>query len=492
MKNFFLTMLLLLACLLAQANNITVSNVSLTGQNTVSGYTLIQFDLSWENSWRLSTGPANWDAAWVFIKFRVGGGDWQHGSINYADGTAANDGHTEPVGCTISTPSDRVGTFIYRNTDGSGTANFTGIQLRWNYGDNGVADDDMVDVKVFAIEMVYVPQGSFYLGGAAGGTETNRFYGSGDPDQPYLVSGIGSITVGTGAGQLYYDDNGSGGDQTGPISLFFPKGYNAFYCMKYEVSQEQWIAYFNTLTSAQKQNFDITGASRKNSDSEVNGNGIAWTSGNATTTRADYPVNYVNFQYLHSYLDWAGLRPMTELEYEKACRGPLYPVIGEYAWGTSNLHATDYTIQNEGSSSSVITDMGELIGNAWYQSTSANGSGPTRCGIFAASSVNHTREETGGSYYGIMELTGNLFEFVVSIGSSGGRGFQGLHGNGVLAADGSGNISGLNEAAGNYGIRGGSFPYGVSGFSVAGRPFAITIGATTQSTFGIRGVRSGN
>jgi hypothetical protein len=61
----------------AIANNIVVSNTTLNGQNTSNGtnsalnFALVQFDLSWDNSWR-TANPANWDAAWVFVKFRLG------------------------------------------------------------------------------------------------------------------------------------------------------------------------------------------------------------------------------------------------------------------------------------------------------------------------------------------------------------------------------------------------------------------------------------
>ena len=58
------------------ANNISVTNVSLTGQNTADNYTFVRFDISWENSWRTSSAPANWDAAWIFVKYRVGNGNW--------------------------------------------------------------------------------------------------------------------------------------------------------------------------------------------------------------------------------------------------------------------------------------------------------------------------------------------------------------------------------------------------------------------------------
>lgn len=55
------------------ANNITVSNITLENLNTPN-WVQVEFDLSWENSWRLSAGPSNWDAAWVFMKYRVNSG----------------------------------------------------------------------------------------------------------------------------------------------------------------------------------------------------------------------------------------------------------------------------------------------------------------------------------------------------------------------------------------------------------------------------------
>jgi len=53
----------------ANANNITVSNVSIAEYNTTNGYVMINFDISWENSWRTSSAPFNWDAAWLFVKY---------------------------------------------------------------------------------------------------------------------------------------------------------------------------------------------------------------------------------------------------------------------------------------------------------------------------------------------------------------------------------------------------------------------------------------
>src|SRR5689334_21534284 len=110
------------------SNNITVSNMALTGQNTASDYTLVQFDITWDNSWRTSTYESNWDAAWVFVKWRKQGQTtWNHASLNTS-------GHTAPSGSTIDTPTDGKGVFMYRNANGTGTNTWTGIQLRWNYG----------------------------------------------------------------------------------------------------------------------------------------------------------------------------------------------------------------------------------------------------------------------------------------------------------------------------------------------------------------------
>ncbi|MBF0595661.1 MAG: hypothetical protein HQL22_11955, partial [Candidatus Omnitrophica bacterium] len=44
----------LLLTSLAFANNIIVSNVTLTSQSTANKTVNVQFDISWQNSWRLS------------------------------------------------------------------------------------------------------------------------------------------------------------------------------------------------------------------------------------------------------------------------------------------------------------------------------------------------------------------------------------------------------------------------------------------------------
>lgn len=484
---------LLLGCSLSSlvANNIEVNSISLTGQNTTDGYTFVQFDLSWENSWRISVGPANWDAAWVFVKYRVNGNLWQHATLDVAGGVP-------PAGATIDVASDQTGAFVYRAADGSGDVNWQNVQLRWNYGTDGVDDNALIDIQVFAIEMVYVPEGAFRLGTGRSlltesSNEIGEFYTPGITplfQSAYLVGSEAAIPVANSAGSLYYSNSEpNAGDQLGPIPASFPKGFAAFYCMKYEVSQDQWVGFFNALTPTQKTNLDITGPDGKNSDDIVTRNALSWPDGgSATTTLPNVPINFLPNNFVFAYLDWAGLRPMTELEYEKAGRGPLDPVGDEYAWGTTNIHQATYTLANEGTPQESISDPGSGTGNAAYTGTTAGG--PLRCGIFAASALLNNREETGGSYYGIMELSGNVYERAITIGNPEGRAFTGTHGDGTLTGAGVANPASWPTGNAGIGYRGGSYPNGASFIRLSDRNDAANTFAGRNGRIGFRGVRT--
>jgi hypothetical protein len=96
MKTFlvFISCLLILTINSSIANNISVSNISLNVQNIQNHYTFIKFDIQWYNSWRTASAPGNWDAAWIFVKYRVNSGQWQHAWLNDA-------GHNNPPGSTM-------------------------------------------------------------------------------------------------------------------------------------------------------------------------------------------------------------------------------------------------------------------------------------------------------------------------------------------------------------------------------------------------------
>jgi formylglycine-generating enzyme required for sulfatase activity len=471
--------LTLFTCInVAFANNIAVNNTKIHGKNVANDYQLVRFDVSWENSWRISSNQSNWDAAWLFVKFRKNGSqNWQHATLNYVDGTAANDGHTQGAGATIKTGSDGKGAFIYRSGNGVGNVNFIANSLRWNYGVDGVADGDSVNICVFAIEMVYVPQGQFYLG--SGGAETGGFYTYPTIANPYLVSSEAAITVGQSAGNLFY--TGSYGDNSGPIPAAFPKGYDAFYCMKYEISQGQYAEFLNYLSSVQATTrFPNANGSVRHT--------IGGTHPNFTASAPNRACNYLSNIDGMAYADWTGLRPMSELEYEKACRGGNQsPVALEYAFG-SNSAVNTSSVSNDGTAT-------ETAGNAGANMVYYNGSNLLlRTGAFASAASD--RLASGATYYGIMEMSGNVMEGCVTISYSQGRdNFTNVNGNGSLDATGNPNVTGWpltgNQTTYGVGHRGGSLANDPINCTISNRYYYIEqVNRVYYS--GYRAVRSAN
>lgn len=469
MKKVIITLITLLGMQLARANNIAIANIGITGQNTASHFSLVNFDVTWENSWRTSTNESNYDGAWVFVKFRKKNTyAWQHATINYVTGgTAAACGHTEPSGSTLQTSSDGMGIWIYRNTNGNGAVNFTGAQLRWNYGADGVADNDSVEIHVYAVEMVYVPQGAFVLG--SNGSETNRFR-RGDKDTCFAITSENAITVGTSATHLYSSATSS--LATGTIAATYPKGYNAFWCMKYEVSQQQYADFLNNIDAAQ--------ATTRNPGTTI----YAGTHPSLITATPDVAAGSLSNEDLMSLLDWSALRPMSEFEYEKACRGAnVAPVPNEYVWGT-----TAYT------SISTPTDQG-MSTETWAVGNVNHGTNALmRCGALATGTSN--RSQSGATYYGIMEMAGNTFEFVVNANTS-GRTFTATNGNGALSSTGSYDASNWPTSSSACGFRGNGswsvYPYYTTPdyLKISDRYWYASGGLTARSNdYGGRGVRS--
>ena len=423
-------------------NNIQISNVSLTNQNTTTNYYMVEFDLSWENSWRTSSFESNWDAAWVFIKFtQLNQQEWTHGSLHAS-------GHDAPAGATITPSPDGVGVFIYRTADGIGDVNYQNIRLRWNYGTDGVGDNDVLEISVHAIEMVYVPQGSFYVGDGQG--DFGQFE-QGTSGQPFQITSEAAITLGGGGANslgnsnainmLNADDFDDVTSHTLPAD--FPKGFAAFYCMKYEASQQQYADFLAELTTTQRNSRD--GPHYVNA---VNVFPIEDGNHYAVAAHPWRAMEYMSWADIAAYLDWAGLRPLSELEYEKACRGPLSPVNNELAWGDDSWYIEGlYTLENEGTPQETISNLGEYVGNANPASIYSGLHVPVRCGIFAASATHKTRKETGASYWGIMELSGNTHEPVISVGNTQTRDYSGLHGDGNLTSTGNASFSLLSDWA---------------------------------------------
>ena len=506
---FILSLLLLAPAL--RANNIQVSNATLVNLDGANGTVDVQFTVSWENSWRTSTGaPFNWDAAWVFVKYRdASTGLWQHCRLGTAHtapaGTTITNGLLDPASAYNASTNYGVGAFVHRSANGLGTFTATNVRLRWNYGQNGVLLANMAEVRAYAIEMVLVPEGSFSVGD--GGTGSGRFIAGGSTNSPFQITSDAALGIANAAGSLW--GVGVGGSNTigptGTLAAAYPKGFGAFYCMKHEISQQAYVDFLNTLTYTQQaartavapNSVEGTGAL---SSTNANRNGIdIRTPGVASTTPAVYACNldgnttygeatdglWLACNWLASsdvaaYLDWSGLRHMTELEFEKTCRGPATPVADEFAWGnTSITQAT--SLVNVGTANEVSGTAGS---NATF-GNQANVSGPVRVGAFAAITG---RAPSGAGYYGVMDLSSNLYESPVTVGTTAGRAFTGLHGDGLLDAAGNANVTGWPNNTG-IGQRGGSWQQTAINSRVSDRGLGSNTSGTRATNRGGRGVR---
>ncbi len=473
----------LLSILTAYANNMDVSNISLVDQSTSAGTIDVQFDISWSNSWRTTT---NYDAAWVFIKYSTDAGTtWAHATLK-TSGTNPS-GFSRGTGTTLDIviPTDKKGAFLQRTSSGSGWVSTTDIELVWDWSADGLSVSTTARVKVFAVEMVYIPTGSFYAGDPDGSSGPNNCFYTYGTGGAYNITSEDAINVGAVSGYFYYDVDGipsEAGDQSGPIPAAFPKGYNAFYIMKYEISEGQWVDFFNTLTDAQKANRDITGSPGKNTDSVADRNTVSWTTGDATTTRPDRACNYLSWGDKFSYADWAALRPFTELEFEKAARGPLSASGSEYSWGNGSITgATTISGTEDGTETITNSNANCNYGLLLDPFTGGDGGqGPLRCGIFATASS--TRQPSGSGYYGAKDLSGSLWEHPAVVGNSQGRSFTGVHGDGDLTTTPS-NWPASDSATG-AGARGGPFGDPAGSWSLlASRTYACVVNGATRSIY---------
>jgi len=319
------------------AHAVQIKNVTVGPRDAATA--TVRFDIAWANSWR---HEGNHDAAWVFFKVRAERGtDWQHMRL-VADKVLNPTGYGQAEG---GTPLDLI---VPEGEDG-----FTGLFVRraqyaapgplaarqvtaiWDFTANkGVTREVKVDVRAFGIEMVYVAEGPFYLG--SGGAEVNGFYMYTDGSQhtqPYRVTSAGAIPTGRRNGRLWARDSSRFAatpvalpEDGGEIPASFPNGYAAFYCMKHRLMAAHYAAFVNTLDAAQA-------AKRYNAH---------------VVTRSGEPPNYtysavgeghypqISWADGAAFTAWAGLRPMTELEWEKAVRGPREPVpdeVGPSYWG---------------------------------------------------------------------------------------------------------------------------------------------------------------
>ncbi len=501
---FVLAAVLALAAGAVWANNLTLTNVTLKPRDDRTAF--VRFDLRWENSWRYTN--INHDAAWVFFKIKA------EGRTAWEQVTLETNGHEVGIGTPIKiiVPEDRVGCFIRREEEGAGPVSVTNVLLAWNFASNSLVKTDRVCIQAMAVEMVYVAEGDFWVGDGTSLNIRGQFEDAtnGTPfqvtNEAYEIilggGGVGSLgnNNASNMASTHVDDFHDSKSTNLPAS--FPKGYAAFYCMKYEMTQGQYRDFLNTLTRGQQNNrtaSQVAGyfaLSAKATIQDRNGircplsvplapspivfgcDGNADGVFNQTNDAMDRACNCVCWLDITAYFDWMGLRPMTELEFEKACRGPLLPVANEYAWGDATISAVT-ALLNDGSGMENATN-----GNCAY---SASVNGPYRVGIFAT--TNSTRSAAGASYWGIMELSGNVYEPVVAVGQSQGRAYTGLHGDGRLDELGYANVTLWPTTAG-AGVRGGQYDWASEYVRVSDRDRVLPPRTTRYESDGARGVRT--
>lgn len=468
------------------------SGVELTELELTSNQ--IRFSVAWKYSWNtLNTTPNNHDAVWLFAKYKTTDGVWFPLYLDVNNSWRGESSNLEAV------TKDGQGAIIRRINEGTGNENdgFT-LFLQQNIPDN------TIEVQLFAVEMVYVPTGSFYVGDSV--SQKHLYHAS--SGAPFYIENESLIAVDSVAG-LWAKEN----SLTENIPASFPKGYNGFYAMKYEISQDQYVAFLNSLTLVQQQNrvkTSPTSSSRSfafySGNNVYNRNGIVIQQPGvlSTQTPALFAVdgnnngvynepadggnracNFLNYEDLLAYLDWAGLRPMTELEFEKMARGPLQPIEKEFAWGTPYVIDAN-TVINDGEASEKVQEIGDdSIGLASHGYIGL--AGGLRNGFAATANANRT--QAGASYYGVMELSGNLWEYVVKALNQ-GLVFTGNNGDGEL--DISGNANQPNWEFDGGGHKGGAWNSGVVGvfrdLAISDRFYIDLVTNNRRNTTGGRGV----
>lgn len=496
-KLFLVTILFLAISFQSKANNLVV------GTPTISGNQLT-FTIKWDNSWYVTTGPSNWDAVWIFVKRQscVSGGisPWLHAQLSPTSQSVTG------TVLQVDTVSDNAGIFIRRAAPGLGNINQETITLTL------AAPVGTDNIGVYGMEMVNVPEGQFYIGdGHPTAGIWNLKFTDGNTTNPKLITQTIQQN-GIGVSSNYSRGNVGSSVALGPN---FPLGYNKFYCMKYEITTAQYVAFLNTLTYTQQ--LRIVRDPNQTPPESPQGTLINNTyngyrieiktpgDGTATLTPAVFgndATNDNNFdqpddalglavglgtkQFL-SFLDWAAIRPMTEFEYEKACRGPLYPVVNEYAWG-----ATDYFGFNNFNPNNRFT-ANETFSGAGLGMANLNTNMNYRVGIAATPSSN--RLKAGATYYGILDMSGGMNECVVGYSNQDYSTFTTQNGDGNLDLLGFSNVTGWSEniigaRGGNWRESRGSESISERGFNYHWQPSRGTYNDADWIMYGGRGVRS--
>ncbi|MEM9858857.1 MAG: SUMF1/EgtB/PvdO family nonheme iron enzyme [Bacteroidota bacterium] len=467
----------LLIPMIVNGSNIQITQVEYVQSDGPEYKRGVNVTISWKNSWNTDK---NHDAAWVFFKVINKNKGYQH--LYLMPNTAHLDwkatSNIPDAEAKIS--SDGTGMMVYPTNTYRGDVTYrffveldtSRISERYiNYLDNRT-------IEGYGIEMVYIPKGAFTLGDP---DTTALNYGAffqsddvGEFDGLYTVTKENApIEIGKGKDKLFYrgPEPEYQGDQQGPIPAAFPKGVGSFYLMKYEVNQGIYAAFLNSLSS-EASSVRFTGGTP---DYERLGGTIKLENSHFVAALPQQRMVFWHWNDMMAFTDWAALRPYTELEFTKACRGLIKPLAHEMPWNTSNSAKVIRRINPK-------THRMELPDG--YNEGQIN---------------DENREFFGASYYWVMDLGGSMWEKVVTLGDSVGRAFEGQHGDGRIDYYGRANVEGWPHGYGEsygYGYRGGGY-YGkahIAEFTpyspIAYRLYGAWSGGARNAAYGYRAART--
>ncbi len=526
----------------SQSNRFTTGSEYLTIKDVSrSSKSNLSFNISWDASWKQGD---EYDAAWVFVKAKQQNGQWRHARIVKESAMTIANSLANGAEAIIEVSPDNMGMIIRRKLDGNGDND-------WNVSieiENEESEESL-EFRVFALEMVHVTSGSYELGTLKGERDRSEVLTPGAGGAPYdpfftfkrdevdyyggiyQVKSEAPITIGKEDGNLYWIDANIPGTNTfsgrpeGELAESFPKGYGGFYQMKYELSQQEYCDFLNTLTLKQKEARDISKTIEFNRPIADYRNMIYSEDGIFYTTRPHRPCNFISWLDGQAYADWAGLRHMTEMEFEKSCRGPEKAIYREYVWGVNeikekdnmqfsttfyqndevakqetgeettdgNVHASMFSYRNF---IDVCTPQGNFYDPKCDGCRSFTGGderrGPVRKGIFGTTSEGD-RIKAGATYFGAMEMGGNLQEPVVTVGHPSGRKFEGSHGDGNLTNEGNADNSDWMPIDNQYafGGRGGCWKFHENHARTSDRFKGLRTNPNRRAShIGFRGVRT--
>jgi formylglycine-generating enzyme required for sulfatase activity len=416
----------------ASATSLEVGKVELVPAGS-SAPRAVRCEVSWKNGW---TNARNHDAAWLFVKISEGpGGEDLHVPLAAKGHTAAARPGSPPPRLEVS--ADRVGALLYGAAPFRGDARFT-VELALDPKAVASLDPAAKPIPaVFGLEMVLVPEGAFWVGdpdpAALDFAALYRVGPDRQPAGPFEVGSEDPIRIGPEPGKVDYraPHPENQGDRLGPVPAAYPKGYRAFYLMKYELTQGEYAAFLNTLDAHQTASRAIHGG-RGYADSRGT---IALRDGRYEAGAPRRPANFVSWDDGAAFADWAGLRPMTDLEFFKACRGPGAPIAHEFPWGTASKTRLRRVVAKDDDLVTTGEADESLLSDA-------------------------TRDVLGASYWWVLDLAGSVWEKVVTLGHPAGRAFRGTHGDGEISPVGYATNEDWprgDDNRGGYGYLGGGF-----------------------------------